>query len=351
MRYKEIRDYIYKLDPETAHKIVEYGLRAVAFCPPILGKVADNFCFASDTLEQEILGLRFYNPIGLAAGFDKNATMIKGLSALGFSHIEVGTLTPKAQSGNPKPRLFRFVEEESIQNAMGFNNDGIESASSRLQKLYPYSLPIGLNIGKNKNTEEKDALSEYLTCIDKGAKYADYVVVNISSPNTPGLRNLFNEGFISSMFEEGCKLTNKPIFLKLSPDMSIDDALTISSLAIKYGAKGLICTNTTVEYTLLKNAKEFGGISGRALTQKSFLMFKEVAREFFKKAVLISCGGIFNANEAYKRIKYGADLLQIYTSLIYEGPGVVKTINRELDSMLKLDGFSSIKEAKGVLLD
>jgi len=351
MKYKNIRNYIYKLDPEVAHTIVEYGLRATAFCPPVLGKVADSFCFTSDALEQEILGLKFYNPVGLAAGFDKNATMIKGLSALGFSHIEVGTLTPKAQSGNPKPRLFRFVAEESIQNAMGFNNDGIESASLRLQKLYPYSLPIGLNIGKNKTTEEKDALGEYLTCIDKGAKYADYVVINISSPNTPGLRGLFNDEFISSMFEEGCKLTSKPIFLKLSPDMGIDDALAISSLAIKHGAKGLICTNTTVEYALLKNAKDFGGISGKALTQKSFLMFKEIAKEFYGKAVLVSCGGIFDADEAYKRIKYGADLLQVYSALIYEGPALVSNINRKLAELIKGDGFSSISQAKGSMLE
>lgn len=349
-RYDSLKQYIFKTDPELAHKTVECALRGLAFCPPALNRVAEEFLFYDDVLKQEIFGREFHSPVGLAAGFDKDAVMIRGLSALGFGFLEVGTLTPKPQSGNPKPRLFRHVKTKSLQNAMGFNNGGIQKAKERLKKLYPYAVPLGLNVGKNKVTSEENALEDYLFCIKEAGDFCDYIVINISSPNTPNLRALFNEGFIRSLFTEVKKITDRPVMLKLSPDMGIDTALEICETAHKNGSDGFICTNTTTEYALQEGAKDFGGLSGQVLKQKSFLLFKEVAKAYFGKSILVACGGIQNAEDVYERIKHGADLVQIYTALVFEGPYVVKRINEELAKMLKSDGFTSITEAKGVAL-
>lgn len=350
-RYDSLKKYIFKTDPECAHKVVECALRGLAHCPPLLNRVAEEFLHYDTVLEQTFFDRTFHSPIGLAAGFDKDAVMVRGLSALGFGFLEVGTLTPKPQKGNPKPRLFRHVKTKSLQNAMGFNNGGIQKAKERLKKLYPYAVPLGLNVGKNKTTSEEDALEDYLFCIKEAGDFCDYIVINISSPNTPNLRALFNEGFISALFTEAKKITDKPILLKLSPDMGIDMALEICASAYKNGSDGFICTNTTTEYALQEDAKDFGGLSGQVLKQKSFLQFKAVAQEYFGKTLLIACGGIQNAEDIYTRIKYGADLVQIYTALIYEGPYLMKRANAALAEMLKSDGYGSIKEAKGVMLD
>jgi dihydroorotate dehydrogenase len=273
--------------------------------------------------------------------------MIKALSALGFGYVEYGTMTPKSQSGNEKPRLFRHIEEESLQNAMGFNNDGAKKISERVSKIYPYVTPLGANIGKNKTTSAKDAIKDYEELTKIFSPVCDYLVVNISSPNTPNLRDLQNEKFIKELFGVLVTLTSKPILLKISPDISEKNTVNICAAALESGARGIVATNTTVDYSLLKNAKETGGISGKVLSEKSFKIFNAIAKEFYKQTVLISVGGISSAEDAYKRLQAGADLVQLFTSFIYEGPTISRDINKGILELMDRDGFYNIKDAIG----
>ncbi len=348
MQYKNLKKIIFKTDPENAHYLVESTLSSLSkYIPFSLNIVSKKYRVDKPELKQDILGIKFPNPIGLAAGFDKNATMLDGLAAIGFGFIEFGTVTPKPQDGNPKPRLFRFPEANSLQNAMGFNNNGLEKVKEKIKKDFPFKIPLGANIGKNKLTSQEDALEDYRILIEGFKDISDYIVINISSPNTPGLRDLQNEAFIKSIFEMGVKLTDKPIFLKIAPDLEIEDAIEMCQIAIEHGAKGIIATNTTIDYSLLPNAKDFGGVSGAVLKEKSFKLFEALAKEFYGKTILISVGGISDADEAYKRIRAGASLIQVFTSLIFEGPSLIKNINNGLIQLLKKDGFENISQAIG----
>ena len=269
------------------------------------------------------------------------------MQVLGFGYTEIGTVTPKPQAGNPKPRMFRHVEEEAVQNAMGFNNDGMAKVERRLKERFPFSTPIGVNIGKNKTTDEKDAISDYTTLIKEFKDLCDYLIINISSPNTPGLRDLQNEKFITSLFTEAKKLTDKPIMLKIAPDMTPEQAVELSKMAVKAGAAGIIATNTSIDYSLVSNPKDIGGISGAVIKEKSFVIFEAVAKELFGKCILISVGGIDSAEEAYKRIKAGASLVQVYSALVFHGPTLIRDINLGLIELLNADGYSNITEAIG----
>jgi len=345
--YETLKPWLFKFQPETAHTLGELVLRGAGYCTPLLNPmIARNF-ISHPSLTQELFGRTFLNPVGLAAGFDKNATMIPASLALGFGYSEIGTLTPKPQEGNPRPRLWRHIEEESIQNAMGFNNDGLFRISHRLKNMYPFSAPIGVNIGKNKTTSEENALKDYTTLIKALHEYADYMVINISSPNTPGLRDLQNEAFISQLFGEAKAITSKPILLKIAPDMSEDQAVSLCAHAVESGADGIIATNTTIDYSLVNDPEEIGGLSGEVLRERSFYIFDAIARELFGKATLISVGGISTPEEAYRRIRAGASLIQLYTSLIFKGPEVVEEINNGLIALIANDGYASISEAIG----
>ncbi|MDX9813114.1 MAG: quinone-dependent dihydroorotate dehydrogenase [Sulfurimonas sp.] len=347
LSYDSLKSILFKLNPEVAHKMAECFLRVPPFCQAGSSFFLDSHFIADETLTQELFGKTFLNPVGLGAGFDKNATMIRGIQALGFGYTEIGTLTLKPQEGNPKPRLFRHIEEKSLQNAMGFNNDGLYKIEKRLKKIYPYTTPIGVNIGKNKATEPHEAIKEYLTLIKTLHTLADYLVINISSPNTPGLRDLQNEEFIEELFSSSKEITTKPILLKIAPDMSEENAINLSKLAVESGASGIIATNTTLDYSLVSNPQSIGGISGAVLKDKSFAIFDAIADELYGKTTLISVGGIDSAKEAYRRIKAGASLVQIYTALIYEGFNIARDINKELVELIKADGFTNIKEAIG----
>ncbi|MDD5387157.1 MAG: quinone-dependent dihydroorotate dehydrogenase [Sulfuricurvum sp.] len=345
--YETLKPWLFKFQPETAHTLGELVLRSASYCPPAFNSmIARNF-ISHPSLTQELFGRTFLNPVGLAAGFDKNATMIPGSLALGFGYSEIGTLTPKPQEGNPRPRLWRHIEEESIQNAMGFNNDGLFRISHRLKNIYPFSTPIGVNIGKNKTTSEENALKDYTTLIKALHEYADYMVINISSPNTPGLRDLQNETFISELFSQAKAITSKPILLKIAPDMSENQAVSLCVHAVESGADGIIATNTTIDYSLVSEPEEIGGLSGEVLRERSFYIFDAIARELYGKATLISVGGISTPEEAYRRIRAGASLIQIYTSLIFKGPEVVEEINNGLIDLIANDGYTSISEAIG----
>jgi len=343
-----IKPLIYKTDPEFAHNAVEFVLKTARRCPLFFNPLIEKNFIDEPILNQKIWGLEFKNPIGVAAGFDKNATMIAAWPALGFGWGEIGAVTPKAQEGNEKPRAWRHIEYEAVQNAYGFNNEGVEVIKQRLKNIYPFILPIGANIGKNKTTPEDKAIDDYKILVNELKDVVDFFVVNISSPNTPGLRNLLNAEFISTLFKELKKLTSKPILIKFSPDMEDDMIINLANLSVINGADGIVVTNTTTNYELVKSNIKKGGISGKPLAKRSYEVLKLVAGEVFGKVPIVSVGGIDSADEAYKRIKAGASLLQLYTAIIYKGPGIVRDINLGLIERLKKDGFNHITEAVGI---
>lgn len=345
--YPALRHLLFRLAPEASHGLGMGALRAAQAVPGVADALARRNLVADERLRQTLFDREFPNPIGLAAGFDKDALAVRALPALGFGFVEVGTVTPQPQPGNPRPRLFRHPAEQSLQNALGFNNGGLEALRSRLAKLHPFSLPLGVNVGKNKATPPEKALSDYETLVRGLHDLCDYLVVNLSSPNTPGLRDLQNEEFLRSLFGLAKGITARPILVKIAPDLEPAQAVALSSTAVAAGAAGIIATNTTVDYSLLPGAKEFGGLSGRVLREKSFQIFKAVAKALFGRTVLISVGGIDSGAEAYRRLRAGASLVQIYTALVYEGPSLPRRINEELLTLMERDGVKGIGETVG----
>ena len=345
--YPLLRRLLFGLDAETAHGVGMAALRSARAVPGLVPALARRNLVDAAPLRQTLFGRDFPNPVGLAAGFDKDAAVVESLPALGFGFAEVGTVTPLPQPGNPKPRLFRHSAAGSLQNALGFNNGGMEAMRRRLERIYPAVFPLGVNVGKNKATPPERALDDYETLIRGLHPFCDYLVVNLSSPNTPGLRDLQNETFVREILTLAATITAKPVLVKIAPDLAPGQAAALSETAVAAGAAGIIATNTTIDYGLVAGAKDFGGISGRALKEKSFQVFEEVARALFGRTVLISVGGIDSGAEAYRRLKAGASLVQLYTALIYEGPGLPRRINEELLALMKRDGAKGIGEVIG----
>jgi len=271
LSYQTLKSILFKVNPETAHSIGGFGLKAAPYAPFVAKYFKNSYFIEDPILKQELFGKTFHNPVGLAAGFDKNGEYIKGMPSLGFGFTEIGTITPKPQVGNARPRLFRLKEDRSIQNAMGFNNRGAEFMLEKLSKVKDFDYPIGINIGKNKLTSEDDALNDYKILLETFKDSGDYIVINISSPNTPGLRDLQNEKFITDLFTMAKEITSQPIFLKIAPDMEAQDAIDLCNSAVNAGAAGIIATNTTIDYSLTKHAKDFGGISGALVREKSYV--------------------------------------------------------------------------------
>ena len=310
-------------------------------------------------LKQFIWNLEFKNPIGLAAGFDKNGEAINSLLEFGFGFIEVGTVTPKEQAGNEKPRIFRLTKDKAIINHLGFNNQGIEKVLKRLKKRYEnrnyLNGIVGINIGKN--AESKLISKDYIDCMKSLGKYSDYIVINISSPNTPGLRNLQNRQYLENLIIELKKIRNvdnaiksKPLLIKISPDLNQEQKRDIALTSLAQGIDGIIVSNSTTSRpnTLLDNNRnEIGGLSGRPLFVSSTLLLREMYDLTGGKIILIGVGGISSGRDVYEKIKAGASIVQIYTSLIYEGSGFIERINRELVYLLKADGYSNISQAIG----
>jgi len=345
MEYSVIKPLLFKMDPEHAHELSKRLMRSEAPINAIeflFGKLR----YEDKILEQRILGSNFKNPLGLAAGFDKKAELIDTIGRFGFGYTEVGTVTIKPQKGNKKPRLFRFIEEESLVNSLGFNNPGIESILSNIKKS-SRKLPFGVSIGKGRDTALDSAMDDYRRLILALGEMPSYIAVNLSSPNTKNLRALQNEAFVSNLLSEAKSLTKRPLLLKIDPDMRHEDALKICSRAIENGAAGIIATNTSIDYTLINSRKTNGGISGKLIAEKSLKMLDSLADEFLGDAMIVSVGGISDAEGAYSRIKHGATLLQIYTSFIFEGPTVAKKINEGIASLLRKDGYSNISDAVG----
>lgn len=349
-----VRPLLFRLDPETAHGVAMSALRAVQAVPPLAAGLRRRFLVDAPALSQTLFGCELPNPVGLAAGFDKDAVAVRGLAALGFGCVEIGTVTPKPQAGNPRPRLFRHSEAESLQNAMGFNNAGLEAARTRLARFSETfsqtktaRVLIGVNVGKNKATPPEAAVGDYEVLIRAFADLCDYLVVNISSPNTPGLRDLQNETFLRSVLGTATGITGRPVLVKIAPDLEPAEAVRLAEVAVDAGAAGVVATNTTNDYALLPGAKDFGGLSGRVLKEKSFRIFEAVARRLFGRAVLVSVGGIDSGAEAYRRLRAGASLVQVYTALVYQGPSLARRINEELLELMRRDGAKGIGEVIG----
>lgn len=348
--YPLLRRFLFRLDPEAGHAAGMAALRAAQALPPVRAALVRHNRVDDPRLRQTLLGREIPNPVGLAAGLDKDAVAVRGMAALGFGFLEVGTVTPLPQPGNPRPRLFRFPAAGSLQNAMGFNNQGMEAMRRRLEAVYPLGdlgIPLGINIGKNKATPPERALDDYETLMRGLAHLGDYLVVNLSSPNTPGLRDLQNETFVRAVLGLAKEITAKPVLVKIAPDLQPDTAADLSEVAVEAGAAGIIATNTTTEYALLPGCRDFGGLSGRVLREKSFRVFEAVARRLFGRTVLISVGGIDSGAEAWRRLRAGASLVQVYTALIYQGPGLVRRINREILGLMEKEGVEGIGAVVG----
>jgi len=335
-----IRPFFFLFDPEKVHYWVFFWINLLQKIP-FLGKLQQRiFSFKNKNIEKVLFGIKFPNPVGLAAGFDKDATAIDALANYGFGFIEIGTLTPKPQDGNPKKRLFRLKKDKGIINRMGFNNQGVNAAVKRLKKRKS-NIIIGGNIGKNKVTPNENAVDDYLISFETLFNEVDYFVVNVSSPNTPNLRALQEKKPLTKLLsalqeKNNLKEKRKPILLKIAPDLTDEQLLDIIDIVKDTKIDGVIATNTTIERkNLLEpseriNAIGNGGLSGKPLTDRSTEVIRFLAEKSNKSFPIIGVGGIHSAKDAQEKLDAGADLVQIFTGFIYEGPGVVKSILKGL---------------------
>lgn len=334
--YKNIiRPLLFRFDPEKIHGSSFRMMRTMRSLG-LLKAFFGNKINRDKRLEREVFGLRFPNPVGLAAGFDKNAEAYRELSQLGFGFIEIGTVTPKAQIGNPKKRLFRLVEDEAVINRMGFNNLGVEAAVSKLKKNNGKVL-IGGNIGKNKDTPNDEAVSDYLISFEALFPFVDYFVVNVSSPNTPNLRDLQDKEPLTKLLlalqqENDKKSKRKPILLKIAPDLSDSQLLDIVDIVKTTSIDGVIATNTTIGREGLKSAnkKEAGGLSGKPLTARATEVIRFLHENSKGRFPIIGVGGIHSAEDALEKLEAGASLIQLYTGFIYQGPKLIADINKAI---------------------
>lgn len=331
-----IRPILFWFDPEKIHYFSFSFLNKVFKIPGLKSKAKKQFQMNDKRLEREVFGLNFKNPVGLAAGFDKDAKLVNELDALGFGFIEIGTLTPKGQPGNPKKRLFRLQEDQAIINRMGFNNEGVDAAVERLKQKNPNIL-IGGNIGKNKITPNDKATADYRYCFEALFPQVDYFVVNVSSPNTPGLRELQEKEPLKRLLGELHELNQnhnrpKPILLKIAPDLTKDQLDDIIEIVTETQTDGVIATNTTIsrEGIHSENKTEKGGLSGKPLKNPSTEVIRYLHQKSNDAFPIIGVGGIHSAADALEKLDAGARLVQLYTGFIYEGPQLVKAINQAI---------------------
>ena len=352
MFWPALRWLLFRLDPERAHRLAHRALRRVSPAQARRRRGA-----VPPSLAVRTLGLEFEGPVGLAAGFDKGDVTLPGLFALGFSHVEIGTITPRPQAGNERPRLFRLPEHRALVNRMGFNNEGADACAERLAALPPGSRigPVGVNVGKNKATPNEEAASDYLACIDRLHAHADYLVVNISSPNTPGLRRLQDAEPLDRLLracaarlrERGA---SKPLLVKLAPDLSpeaLDEAVDV---AIAAGVSGIVATNTTLSRAGVEGhprAGEAGGLSGAPLEALATAVVRRCFARARGRVPIVGVGGVMDAQGAYAKIRAGAALVQVYTGLVYGGPTFVHRLNEGLAALLARDGFAHVSDAVG----
>ena len=341
-----LRPFVFNLDPETAHDLAIKSLK-YNFLPSSLFSVTDE-----EMLHTNLFGKEISNPIGLAAGFDKSAEVYNQIFKLGFGFVEVGTVTPKQQYGNEKPRVFRLTKDQALINRLGFNNDGAEVVRKRIENNSPDSL-LGINIGPNKDS--KDMINDFIQCAEIFFPLGDYITVNISSPNTPGLRDFHKIEVLDKLLLKINQVREKSNFnkfflLKVSPDLENSSVDNITKLILEHKIDGVILTNTTDknrENLLDKKKEEVGGLSGRPLKDLSTQFIKKFYKNLKGEIPIIGVGGIDSGESAFEKISAGASALQLYTGLIYKGPTVIKDIKNELIRILKNKGFKNIKEAVG----
>jgi len=356
--YGVARPILFRVDPERAHEFAARRLEGLARSPRALKAVAALYRFEDPRLESQVWGLRFPNPVGLAAGFDKDARMAAAFPSLGFGFLEVGTVTSVAQPGNPKPRLFRLPEDRALLNRLGFNNAGADAAAQRLARAGRLPIPVGVNIGKAKVVPNEEAVKDYVTTLEKVFPHADFVVVNVSSPNTPGLRALQDRGPLLALLTalkarardlaSAARRQPPPILVKIAPDLepeALADALDVARAA---DVSGLVATNTTLSREGLARAIEGpGGVSGAPLRERATAFVREAWRATGGAIPIVGVGGVFTARDAYEKIRAGASLVELYTGFIYGGPATAKRVNKGLADLLARDGFASVAEAVG----
>jgi dihydroorotate dehydrogenase len=343
--YFLIKPLLFKFDPEHVHHFVTANLKHFNRFPGGAALSRTIWDFKDAKLEKDVFGLHFKNPVGLAAGFDKNAEMMGEMANLGFGFVEIGTVTPLPQPGNPKPRMFRLPDDGALINRMGFNNVGVDVVAERLAafrnnpKKNEKGLIIGGNIGKNKNTPNEDAVSDYIKCFDRLFDVVDYFVVNVSSPNTPGLRALQEKEPLMQLLNtlQRRNLKNgitRPILLKIAPDLTNQQLDDIVEIVKETGIAGIIATNTTISREVLVSKDELktetGGLSGKPLTKRSTEVISYLSKKSNGKFPIIGVGGIHSTEDAIEKLHAGASLIQLYTGFIYEGPGLIKRINKRL---------------------
>jgi dihydroorotate dehydrogenase len=350
--YERLETLLFALPAETAHRIVHRGLER-AQGTEIERLLAGRYVKTDPRLRVEALGTAFPNPVGVAAGFDKNGEVPGVLASLGFGHVEIGGVTARAQAGNPRPRLFRLRSDEALINRMGFNNDGADAIGTRLDRTTP-KVPLGVNIGKSKTTPSADAPADYRYTYEQVSGNGDFFVINVSSPNTPGLRDLQErealEGIVGELREAGAE----PLLIKLSPDLTEPAVEDVLSVVERFDLEGVIATNTTTDRPgslRSHNRVETGGLSGRPIEARATHTVRFVAERVPDSVTVIGVGGVFGGADAYQKIRAGADIVQLYTGLIYRGPAVARAINTELLALLERDGFTSVREAVGADLD
>ncbi len=352
--YSLIRTLLFQLKPESVHELIIAFSRFAGQFQAIRSLLEKTSQYEDSRLNVSVGNLDFPNPIGLAAGFDKNGQAVDMLQSLGFGAIEVGTVTPKAQPGNPKPRLFRLKEDQAMINRMGFNNDGVNALVERLRGSRK-KIPIGINLGKNKSTEIDEAVEDYLIGLYRARKVADYFTINISSPNTKNLRNLQQESYlyplIRRIMETRDQLASKSgkskqIWLKIAPDLSDQELEIIVGIALELKVDALIVNNTTISRPDLisEYRNEVGGLSGKPIACLSDQILKKTYELTRGKIPIIGVGGIFSAEDVFRKISLGASMVQIFTGLIYKGPGLVKKINRELIRLMDKSNCRGIKD-------
>lgn len=352
-----VKPLAFKMDPEKVHNLVVNSVHYLYWFPGLSQMIRLIFGYEHPMLQSQFLGHVFPNPIGMAAGFDKDGLIYNSLFDLGFGFVEIGTVTPLPQPGNEKPRLFRLIEDQAIINRMGFNNFGLEKLTNKLKKCSPKGV-LGINIGKNKVTSIENAIDDYEKCLESVYNYSGYIAINVSSPNTESLRQLQEKDVLCNLLErvlnhrEKKNIENKkkvPILLKIAPDLSQDSLADIVDVIKQFPVDGVIATNTTIERNNLKSClkEETGGLSGKPLLSRSNEIIRFIYRENGNKCPIIGVGGIFNAEDAYEKFISGASLIQIYTALIYQGPSIVKQIKKGLVDLLKKNGYHTLNEAIG----
>jgi dihydroorotate dehydrogenase len=344
--YAAAKPLLFTLPAETAHEVVTTGLRAVQGTP-VERAMAAHYAVEDDRLAVEAFGQSFPNPVGVAAGFDKNATVPRALAALGFGHVEVGGVTAEAQPGNSRPRLFRLRGDDALVNRMGFNNEGADRVGERLHEEPLPDVPVGVNLGKSKATPLEEAHEDYRYTYEQVAGAGDYVVVNVSSPNTPGLRELQGEERLERVLSTLRDAGAAPLLVKLSPDLSRGAVADAVDLAASH-CDGVVAVNTTTdrpEGLRSPEAAEKGGLSGRPVEERATSLVRVVAER--TDLPVVGVGGVFDAADAYRKIRAGASVVQLYTGLVYRGPAIARDINEGLLELLERDGFGSVGEAVG----